>query len=78
MTVIEGKAVDQHFEVEGKAGVETQRDGTVTFDVAGDETASETAARFKRRTMRRNTAPSRQRNPPPNVSSPAKKPSRRP
>ena len=43
MTVIEGKAVDQHFEVEGKAGVETQRDGTVTFDVAGDETP-ETAA----------------------------------
>jgi hypothetical protein len=38
MTVIEGKAVDQHFEVEGKAGVETRKDGTVTFDVAGNET----------------------------------------
>jgi hypothetical protein len=43
MTVIEGKAVDQHFEVEGKAGIETRKDGTVTFDVAGDETP-ETAA----------------------------------
>ena len=43
MTVIEGKAVGQHFEVEGKAGVETRKDGTVTFDVAGDETP-ETAA----------------------------------
>lgn len=43
LTVIEGKAVDQHFEVEGKAGVETRKDGTVTFDVAGDETP-ETAA----------------------------------
>lgn len=38
MTVIEGTAVDQHFEVEGKAEVETHKDGTVTFDVSGDET----------------------------------------
>ena len=38
MTVIEGKAVDRHFEVEGKAGVEPQNDGTVTFDTAGGET----------------------------------------
>ena len=43
MTVIEGKAVDQHFEVEGEAEVETHKDGTVTFDVADDETP-ETAA----------------------------------
>jgi hypothetical protein len=46
ITVIEGKAVDQHFEVEGKAGVETRKDGTVTFDVAGDETP-ETAAQSR-------------------------------
>lgn len=46
MTVIEGKAVDQHFEVEGNAGIETRKDGTVTFDVAGDETP-ETAAQPK-------------------------------
>ncbi len=38
MTVIEGGAVDLHFKVEGKAGIETQKDGTVTFDVAGEET----------------------------------------
>jgi len=43
MTVIEGNAVDQHFEVEGKAGIETRKDGTVTFEVAGEETP-ETAA----------------------------------
>ncbi len=37
MTVIEGKAVDQHFEIEGKAQIEPKKDGTVTFDLNESE-----------------------------------------
>jgi hypothetical protein len=43
MTVIKGSEVDKHFEVDGKAGIETQQDGTVKFDVAGDETPENAA-----------------------------------
>lgn len=37
MTVIEGGAVDKHFKVEGKAGIEARKDGTVTFDMDESE-----------------------------------------
>ncbi|MBK8968605.1 MAG: hypothetical protein R3D58_07155 [Saprospiraceae bacterium] len=44
VTVIKGEHVDQHFEVEGDAKVENQKDGTVVFDLNEDE-KPETAAK---------------------------------
>lgn len=44
MTVIEGGAVDKHFEKEGPAKIKPQKDGTVKFDLDDSESA-ETATK---------------------------------